>query len=486
MGSTLSPGTAPLGGVPHRAAVVSVLALVCAAQFVLQLDFSIVNVALPTIQRELGFAPAELQWIVTGYALTFGSLLLLGGRIGDLLGRRRLLAIGLVVFGLASLAAGLSISAGMLIGARLVQGGAAAMVSPSALALLAAGTAEGPARNRALSLFQAATAAGASAGVLAGGVLVSLVGWRSIFFVNVPIVAVLLVLVPGTIPRDATAGHPKLDLVGAALVTGSGAALIFGLSHGEESGFGSLPTLLAIAGAAVLAVAFVLVERRVAAPMLPFSYFRNATHRAAVGAMVLVGAVIVSYVYFVSLYLQRVLGFTPLLTGLALIPSTATIVLMTTLVTRRVIDRLGVKRVLLLGLGLIAAGQLWLATVHAGGSYLDNVLPGQIVASVGMALALPTAAIGATSGMAASEQGLASGLLNTAQQMGAAVGLAVLATIAAARTAQTSSLSAGYSLAFVVATGLALVAVIGVAHRLNHAACQAELARQRAAGLTSR
>ncbi len=464
----------------RRAGVITALGLACAAQFVLQLDFSIVNIALPTIQRELGFAPAELQWIVTGYALTFGSLLLLGGRLGDLLGRRRLLELGLGAFGIASLVCGLSLSPAMLIGARLAQGAAAALVSPSALALLAAANPEGPARNRAMSLFQAATAAGATAGVVAGGILVQFVGWRSIFLVNVPIVVVLVLLIRRVIPRDSTFGRPKLDVAGAVLVTASGAALIYGLSRGQESGFASLPTLAALVAAGALAVLFVAVERRVSSPMLPFAYFRPATHRASVGATALVGVVIVSYVYFVSLYLQRVLGFSPLLTGIAVIPSTATVVAVSTLLTRRAIGRLGVKWTLLLGLGLIAAGQLWFAQLSASGSYLANVFPGQVLTAGGIALALPAAAIGATSGVASSEQGLATGLLNTAQQMGAAVGLAVLASVAAAWTARTSSLSAGYALAYLLATGIALVAVIAVAARLNHAACQEELARRRA------
>ena len=470
----------------HRVTVITALGLVCAAQFVLQLDFSVVNVALPTIQRELGFAPAELQWIVTGYALTFGSLLLLGGRVGDLLGRRRLLGLGLGVFAIASLTCGLSISAPMLIGARLAQGAAAAFVSPSALALLAAGTPEGPTRNRALSLFQAATAAGASAGVVAGGILVEFLGWRWIFLVNVPIVAVLLLLIQGAIPSDTTTGHPKLDVAGAALVTASGAALIFGLSNGQENGFASIGTVLALATAAVLAALFVAVERTASSPLLPFAYFRAPTHRASIGAMALVGGVIVAYVYFVSLYLQHVLRFSPLLTGVALIPSTATVVVVSTLVTRRAVDRLGVKWLLLLGLSLIGAGQLWFAQLTPNGSYLVNVLPGQLLTATGIALALPTAAIGATSGVAGAEQGLASGLLNSAQQMGAAVGLALLATAAAAWTVRTGSLSAGYALAYLLATGIALIAALWVASRLNHAVCQAELARRRAAeGATS-
>jgi EmrB/QacA subfamily drug resistance transporter len=469
-----------------RRPVISVLGLICAAQFVLQLDFSIVNVALPTIQRELGFAPADLQWVVTGYALTFGSLLLLGGRAGDLLGRRRLLVLGLLLFGLASLTCGLAISPLMLILSRFVQGAGAAFVSPSALSLLTTTNAEGAARNRALSLWQASTAAGASTGVIAGGVLTQYLGWRAIFLVNLPIIAVLLLLIPRVLSDDTSTARQRIDVPGAALVTASAVALIFGLSNGQQQGFGSPGTVLALVAAVLLAVVFVLVERTTAAPMVPFSYFSEPSHRAAVGAMVLMGAVLAAYVYFTSLYLQRVLGVSALLTGLALLPSTVTIVLMSTFATRRLLDRLGVKRMLLLGLTAMGLGLLVLSFVTAGGSYLVNVLPGVLLSALGLSVALPAASVGATTGVDRSEQGLAGGLLTTGQQIGAAVGLALLATLAAARTAQTGSLAAGYDFSFLVAIGLVLIAMVLVATQLNHQACQAELARQRQEAVQTR
>src|SRR5713226_4452809 len=254
-----------------RRPVISALGVICAAQFVLQLDFSIVNVALPTIQRELGFTPANLQWVVTGYALTLGSLLLLGGRAGDLLERRRLLVLGLVLFGLASLSCGLALSPLMLTLSRFVQGAGGAFISPSALSLLTTSNAEGAARNRALSLWQASTAAGASTGVIAGGVLTQFLGWRAIFLVNLPIIAVLLLLIPRVLPDDTSTGRQRIDVPGAALVTASAAALIYGLSNGQQQGFGSLGTLLALGAAVLLAVGFVLLERTTSAPMVPFS-----------------------------------------------------------------------------------------------------------------------------------------------------------------------------------------------------------------------
>jgi EmrB/QacA subfamily drug resistance transporter len=462
------------------------LGLLCAAQFVLQLDLSIVNVALPTIQRELGFAAANLQWVVTGYALTFGSLLLLGGRAGDSLGRRRFLQVGLTFFALASLTCGLALSPLMLIISRMVQGAGAAFVSPSALALLTTTNAEGPARNQALSLWQASTAAGASAGVIAGGVLTQYLGWRAIFLVNLPIIGILLLLIPRVLPDDTRrGGGQRLDVFGAALATASAAALIYGLSSGQQQGFGSRGALVALLGAAALALAFVLFERRDRVPLVPFSYFASATHRAAVGGTLLVGAVLAAYVYFISLYLQRVLGTSPLVTGLALIPATATIVLITTIETR-LLDRLGVKRMFLIGLALMALGQVALSFVSGGGSYVVNVLPGQLLTSLGIAFALPTASIGATAGLGRGEQGLAGGLLTTSLQIGAAIGLALLATLAAARTARAGSLATGYGFSYRVAAGILLLAILLVATQLNRRACQSEVARQRRAAAQAR
>jgi MFS family permease len=330
------------------------LALICGAQFLLQLDFSIVNVALPAIERELGFAAAELQWVVTGYALTFGSLLLVGGRAADLLGRRALLELGLVLFALASLACGLAQSPLMLIVARFVQGAAGAMVSPAALSLLTTLHREGPERTRALGLWQAATAAGATTGIIAGGLLTQFVGWRAIFLVNPPLIAVMLALVHRLLPAGRPAASQRLDIPGAVLVTTSLGALIFGLSNGQQHGFGAPATIAALAAAVVLGTGFIGVERRAAEPMLPLGIFAAPTRRAAAAAMLLTGAIVAAYVYFISLYLQRVLGFSPVATGLSLVPSTATLVLTTTFGTRRLLQRFGVMATLLGGLALTA------------------------------------------------------------------------------------------------------------------------------------
>jgi EmrB/QacA subfamily drug resistance transporter len=462
--NSAAPPPPPAGGLRRAVFVIS---LICAAQFVLQLDFSIVNVALPSVQRELGMAPAELQWIVTGYALAFGSLLLAGGRLADLLGRRRVLAVGLALFGIASLACGLAQWPVMLIIARIVQGAAAAMASPAALSLLTTTNPEGAARHRALAIWQATTAAGATAGIVAGGLLTQYFGWRAVFLVNPPVIAIMLALVP-RLPAGKRSGGGSVDVRGALLVTTGIAALIYGLSSGQQHGFTAPSTIAALALAVLLTTGFVLAEKRSAAPMLPLSILAEPARRAAIAAMLLIGAILAGYVYFASLYLQKVLGFSPVATGLALVPSTVTVVLVSTVGTRRLLARFSIKAVLLAGLASMGAGQLWLTQITAGASYPAAVLPGLVLTAAGVGLALPTASIAITSGVQASQQGLAGALFTTSQQTGAAVGLAILATAAAAATAgHSGSLVDGYRLSFLIATGLAVLAAIIVALQLR-------------------
>ncbi|MGW6898988.1 MFS transporter [Streptomyces sp. NPDC054919] len=453
----------PAGSGSQRAAFV--IALICAAQFVLQLDFSIVNVALPSVQRELDMPAAQLQWIVTGYALSFGSLLLAGGRLADLLGRRQVLTVGLALFGIASLACGLAQWPIMLIAARIVQGVAGAMVSPAALSLLTTTSAEGTARHRALAIWQATTAAGATAGIVAGGLLTQYFGWRAVFLINLPVIAVILALVP-RLPAGKRSGG-SLDVRGALLVTTGIAALIFGLSSGQQHGFTAPATLVALALAVLLTTGFVVAEKRSAAPMLPLPILAEPGRRAAITAMLLIGAILAGYVYFASLYLQRVLEFSPVTTGLALVPSTGTVVLVSTFGTRWLTARFSVKAMLLAGLACMGAGQLWLAQITAGADYPAAVLPGMVLTAVGVGLALPTASIAITNGVRASEQGLAGALFTTSQQTGAAVGLAVLATAAAAATGHSGSPVDGYRLSFLIATALAVLATIIVALQLG-------------------
>jgi EmrB/QacA subfamily drug resistance transporter len=452
------------------------LVLICGAQFMLQLDFSIVNVALPTIQRDLGMASAELQWIVTGYALTFGSLLLAGGRLADIIGRRRLLVLGLVSFAVASVACGVSQWPAMLIISRVVQGAAGAMVSPAALSLLTTMHPEGPARNRALSIWQATTAAGATAGIVAGGVLTEYLGWRAIFLVNPPLIVLLLLFVR-RLPSGGSTGSKHIDIRGAALITTAIAVLIFGLSFGQQRGFGSPTTVIALVVSLILGLGFLQSQRTAEAPMLPKAIFASATRRAAASSMLLVGAVVAGYVYFSSLFLQRVEGFSPVATGLALLPSTLTVVTTSTVVTRRLLNRFTVKTVLIGGLAVLAAGQAWLAQISAHSGYGLAVLPGLVLTAFGMGLVLPTASIAITSGVQGSDQGLAGAIFTTSQQTGAAIGLAVLATIAAAETTHTASLVDGYRFAFLASKGFVVLAVLLVAAQLNSKKCQEELQR---------
>jgi len=443
------------------------LALVVAAQFVLQLDFSIVNVALPTIQQQLHFTPADLQWIVTGYTLTFGSLLLFGGRLGDVVGRRTLLITGLVLFGVTSLSAGLAQSSLALIVSRFAQGASAAMVAPMALASVTDLYAEGPARVRALGIFQGATAAGATTGIVLGGILTQYVGWRAIFLVNPPIIAVLIFAMIRVLPRQGRRGTaPRLDIPGAVMATVSIGSLILGLSEGQQRGFASPLTLAALILAVVLGVAFVVVQRHSRAPMVPLSVLADPTRRIALIVMLIMGAVVAGYVYFTSLYLQKVLHFSAILTGLALIPATATVMVVSILLTRRLLARFGTRSLLLAGLLSVGAGQLWLSQIDVSGTYAVNVLGGLLFTAFGMGLVFPTASVAVTAGMAPSERGLAGGLFATAQQVGQAVGLAALATIAAARTVNAhGSLVSGYQLSFLVSVGIVAVAFAAVVVR---------------------
>jgi EmrB/QacA subfamily drug resistance transporter len=460
-----SPGDA---GPPAVLRLGLALGLVVAAQFVLQLDFSIVNIALPTIRRELHFAPADLQWIVTGYALTFGSLLLFGGRVGDLTGHRRVLFTGLCAFGVTSLAAGLSVTSLALIVSRFGQGASAAFVAPQALAIITDLFPEGTARTRALGIFQGATAAGASAGIVLGGVFTEFIGWRAVFLVNPPIIAVLVIAIRRVLPAPARRAGARLDIAGAVLATASIALLIFGLSQGQQHGFTNAATLAALTLAVLLGVSFVVVQKRGKAPMVPLAVLADPARRAALSAILLLGAVVAGYVYFTSLYLQDVLHFSPLQAGLAFIPATGTVMLTSTQLTRRVLPRFGVRKILLAGLAISGLGQVWLFTISAAGSYQLNVLGGIMITAFGMGLAFPTASVAVTSGVGPGERGLAGGLFVTAQQVGQAIGLAALATIAAAQTdAHHGSLVSGYKASFLVAIGIAVVAVLIVAIQMR-------------------
>ncbi len=453
----------------RRGAPGAALALLCVAQFVLQLDFGIVNIALRTIQEQLHFAASSLQWVATGYALTFGSLLLFGGRLGDVLGRRRLLIVGLWVFGLSSLACGLAGSGAMLVASRAVQGAGAALMAPTILATMTAITQEGPERHRALSLWTAATAAGGLTGIVAGGVLTQVLGWRSIFLVNLPIIAVLIVLARTWLPELPGRRGTSPDALGALLVTAAIAALIFAVTDGEQHGFGGAGALGAFAACVLLAGAFAAVERSRTQPMIPRGFFADPERRTSLVGMFVVGGVFAAYAYVIALYVQRVLGYSEIRAALSLVPAPLSLALVSTFLARRTIARIGLRATMLLGLGGIAAGQLWLTQLGSDSGYLTHVLPGLLLTAGFGGFAFPTVSVGAMLGVTAAERGVAGGMLPTAQQVGAAVILAVLATIAAARTAQAGgSLVAGYRTSYLVAAGLvALTAALVARTRMS-------------------
>ena len=337
-------------------------------------------------------------------------------------------------------------------------------MAPQAVAIITDLFEEGPARTRALGVFAAATAGGASAGVVLGGICTEYIGWRAVFLVNPPIIVVLVVAIRRVLPTHSKLVPARLDVAGAVLATTSIACLIYGLSQGQQYGFSNTAALAALCVAVVLAVTFVIVETRLKAPMVPLGVLADPARRAAISATMLLGAVVVGYVYFTSLYLQEVLGFSPLETGLCFIPATLTVIVTSTQLTRRVLPHLGVRKVLLAGLTSVAIGQVWLSTISSTGSYQLNVLGGILLTAFGMGLTFPTASVAITAGVGPGERGLAGGLFVTSQQIGQAIGLAVLATVAAAVTnSHHGSLASGYRAAYLVAIGFAVLAVLIVA-----------------------
>jgi EmrB/QacA subfamily drug resistance transporter len=444
-----------------------VLLVLCVAQFMLVLDISVTNVALASIQRDLGFGQGDLQWIVTAYTLVFGSLLIFFGRAGDLFGRRRLFVAGLVVFSLASLLCGLAQEPWQLVAARALQGLGGAMLSPSALSLLVTTFAEGPERTRALGTWGSIAAGGAAAGMIIGGVLTDLAGWRWVFFVNVPVGVLALGAAVRVVAESRHSERTRLDVAGALAVTAGLVALVYGLTRVETDGATAFATLRWFGLAVLLLAGFVLAERRVAAPLVDFGLFRSRSVTAANLFSLLTTAVVVGQSFFLSLYLRNVLGYSPLRTGFALIPITLVVVAVASNMPK-LLPRLGVRTVLALA-GLFQAAGMLLATRFApGGSYLTDVLPAIVVAAVGLGLGFVGATIAATAGVRPQQQGLASGVLNTAQQVGGSVGLAVLATLAAGRTRDLlaagstppSALTGGFGRGFVVATVFALAAAV--------------------------
>ncbi|WP_208901005.1 MFS transporter [Streptomyces incarnatus] len=443
------------------------LAAAAVAQFVVALDMAVVNVALPAIRTALGFAPLDLSWVVHVYALTFGGFLLLGGRACDLYGRRRLFVAGLLVFGVCSLAGGLAQEPWQLVAARAGQGVGAAAAAPAALALLTTTFTDGPARVRALGVWSAMNAVGGALGVLAGGVLTQYAGWRWVMLINLPIVATALVLVRAAVPSEpGPVRRERPDLLGALLATGGTGLLVFGVVRTDVRGWASRETLAALGGAALLLAAFAVVESRADAPLLRLGLLRGRWVAGANLLVFLAAAGQFSAFYFVSLYLQQVLGLGAAATGAAFLPFSVGSVAATFAATRITANR-SPRTALVPGALFAAAGMAWFARISPHGSFLTDVLGPSLLTSVGIGLVFAPAAAAATTGVRPGEAGMASGLFNSARQLGGCIGVATLATVAAHHTGTATgpgALNGGYALALAVtAVLLLLAAVVAVA-----------------------
>jgi EmrB/QacA subfamily drug resistance transporter len=407
-----------------------ILLLACTAQFMVVLDIAIVNVALPSIQADLSVGRSTLQWIVIAYGLMLGGFLLLGGRMGDLLGRRRVLLTGLVVFSSASLLAGLAGSPELLIGARAVQGFGAALIPPTALSIIAVTFAEGADRNRALGLFGAVAGVSASVGVIASGLLTDGPGWRWVFFINVPVGVLLIAMAATSLPADARDPRgERFDAGGAVTVTGGLLLLVYALNRGADHGWGSGSTIGLFTASLVMLSTFIWIEARSQSPLVPAAAVRNRTLVAAnLSAFFTFGAFF-SFIFLGSLMMQQVLGYSPTQTGVAWLATTATSFVAAAITGGKLVAVVGVKRLLIAGQSLLAISVLLLTRVPAGGHYATDLLPALLLAGVAGGIAAPAAQIGALSGVPHSMTGLASGLVETTREIGGAIGVAAVATV---------------------------------------------------------
>ncbi len=447
------------------------LALLASAQFVVVLDASIVNVALPSLGRDLDFSQENLSWVVNAYTLVFGGFLLLGGRMADLLGRRRVFTSGLVLFGIASLLGGLAATEGQLIAARALQGLGAAFLSPAALSILTNTFAEGSERNRALGVWGAVAGSGGAVGVLLGGVLTEYLGWEWVLFVNVPIAVAAAVAATRVLPESSEEGARHYDVAGAVSITAGISLLVYALVDAVNEGWGSTRTLGLIAIALALIAAFIFIERRARFPLINFSIFRRRTLTGANVVAVLVAMSLFSMFFFVSLYMQQVLGYDALKAGFAYLPLAVGIILAAGIASQ-LVTKVGFKPIMIAGFLFVSAGLLWFAQVSVGGGYVSDVLFPSLLAAVGLGLVFVPLTIAAVAGVSPSESGLASGLINTSQQVGGALGLAILATIANSRTQDEmaaargnprdlpAALTEGFQAAFYVGAGFAILGAV--------------------------
>jgi EmrB/QacA subfamily drug resistance transporter len=439
------------------------LGLIVLAQFMVVLDIAIVNVALPTIKTDLRFSEENLQWVISAYAIFFGGFLLLGGRLADVFGRRRLFVLGLVLFAGSSLLCGLAWSEGSLIAFRALQGLGGALLAPAALSILSTTFREGRERNLALGIWGAASGSGGAAGVLLGGVLTSYLGWSWIFFINVPVGLVVVALAPAYLAESRSElRHRHFDFAGAASVTAGLMLLVYALTSATRDGWGSATTVGLITLSAALLAAFIAVEHRSAAPLLPLRIFRLRSVAAANTTGLLVAAVGFSQFFLLTLYMQQVLRYSAVQTGVAFAAITLTVVVFSN-VAQVLVTRLGVRRVLTGGLLITAAAQALLVRLPVDGHYFWDLFPAFLLIGLGLATSFVPVAIAGLSGVPAADAGVASGLINASRQIGGAIGLAAVSTIAAAYTAGSpagAGLTNGVDTAFTVLAGLALVGAL--------------------------
>lgn len=449
---------------PAHARRWTALAVIALAQFMVIMDTSIIGVALPDIQADVGFTPDGLSWVFNAYVIALGGLLLLGGRLSDLYGAKRLFSIGWVVLAAGSLVAGLADSTGVEIAARAVQGAGAALIAPSALTLLMMLFGGNPKElTKAFAIYGAAAPAGGTAGVFLGGVITEWISWPWVFYVNIPIALFVLAVTPGLMP-SAPARRGSVDLLGALTATAGLALTVFGVVRAPEEGWGSVATLLSIGGGVALLALFVAVQATVREPLMRLRILRTPNLAAANVAQLLLGAAWIPMWFFLNLYLQQVLGYGAFEGGAALLPMTVAIMVLMVVVAPRVIARFGPKAPIVAGLLVLAAGLVVLSLVRPGGSFAVDVLPASLIAATGMALAFIPSLGTAISSAKPEEGGLASGIVNTSYQVGSALGLAVMTAIAtsqgADRLGDTAALTDGYSAAFLGAAGLAVAGAV--------------------------
>ena len=443
------------------------LALLSVVQFMVVLDIAIVNVALPSIQVDLGFSQQNLQWVISAYALVFGGFLLLGGRAADLLGRRRIFLAGIILFTLASLFAGLAWSEASLISARALQGLGAAVITPAALSILSTTFTEGRERNIALGVWGAVGGFGAAAGVLLGGILTDALSWSWIFFVNVPVGVTAFVLAPVLLKESRDASVKSFDALGAVLVTGGLSSLVYAITQAGQDGWLAGKTLSFFAASVAMLVGFLVWEQRHPEPLMRLGILRIKTVSGANAAGFIMGTAMFSMFLMLTLYMQQVLGYSAMKTGVAYLAVAGTAIF-TSAIAAQLVTRIGVKPVLVIGMTTLTAGLVYFTQVSVGGSYLGDLLPGFLLVAVGIGFSFVPISIAALAGIQPAEAGLASGLINTSQQIGGALGIAALSTIATSRTGDAlakgstpaAALVDGFHGAFVAGVIIAAIGIV--------------------------